>query len=98
MVPILLEFQIPLKKEDLYISGGIEGGVKITAKMKNKTADGDKKKDRDDFYINPFTYNLAARIGFGDFGLYGTYQMQSLFKKNKGPELYPFAAGITFNF
>ncbi|MBI9067671.1 MAG: outer membrane beta-barrel protein [Salinivirgaceae bacterium] len=97
-VPLLLEFQIPLKNEDLYISGGVEGAVKLTAKMKNKTDDGDKKKDKDDYYINPFTYNLTARVGFGDFGLYGTYQMQSLFKKDKGPELYPFALGITFNF
>lgn len=97
-VPLLVEFQFPINKEKLYISAGVEGSVKLTAKMKNKNKDGIKTKNKSDFYINPFSYDLTARLGYGGFGIYGVYNMQSFFKKDKGPELYPFALGFTLNF
>lgn len=97
-VPALIEFQVPIKGESLYLAAGVEGSVKLTAKMKNKSDNGDKDKKKDDFYVNPFNYNLTARIGYGDIGLYGTYNMQQMFRENKGPEVYQYALGVTLNF
>jgi len=94
----MLEFQARVNQRPLYLAAGVEGALKLGAHTKWKTESGSKTKDRSDFYINPFTYVLAARLGYDEFGLYGTYSLQSLFKENEGPELYPFTLGISFNF
>lgn len=50
----------------------------------------------DDFYMNPFKFDATARIGWGFINLFATYSVNTLFKKDKGPELYPWTVGITF--
>ena len=55
-----------------------------------------KPKQFDSFNINPFRYDAMVRIGWGVINLYATYSMNTLFKEGGGPELYPFAIGITF--
>ncbi len=54
-----------------------------------------KEKDFDDFYMNPFKWDATARIGWGFINLFATYSVNTLFKKDKGPELYPWTVGIT---
>jgi hypothetical protein len=54
-----------------------------------------KAKDFDDFYLNPFKWDATARIGWGFINLFATYSVNTLFKKDKGPELYPWTVGIT---
>ncbi len=54
-----------------------------------------KLKDHDDFYLNPFRFDATLRIGWGWINLFGTYSVSTLFKKDKGPELYPFSIGLT---
>jgi len=54
-----------------------------------------KLKDHDDFYLNPFRFDATLRIGWGWINLFGTYSVSTLFKKDKGPELYPFSVGLT---
>lgn len=54
-----------------------------------------KAKDFDDFYMNPFKWDATARIGWGFINLFATYSVNTLFKKDKGPELYPWTVGIT---
>jgi len=97
-VPALLEFQVPMGKEKFYISGGVIGGVKIGSKTKMVyTVNGDKQKDKvkDDFNLRSLRYGYTAQIGFDNISLYATYYPTSLFEDNKGPELYPFAIGIS---
>ncbi|MDO9510633.1 MAG: DUF2807 domain-containing protein [Bacteroidales bacterium] len=53
------------------------------------------EKVYDDFHLNPFKVDATLRIGWGHINLFGTYSLTTLFSKNKGPELYPFAVGIT---
>jgi hypothetical protein len=101
-VPLLLEFQVPAskRKNRLYINGGIVGGVKLGSHTKIKyKEDGDKqnKKDRDDFNLNALRYGFAGRVGIRNISLYGTYYPVALFEKNKGPELYPFMVGFSFD-
>lgn len=98
MVPLLIEFQIPTQGEEFYISAGVEGGLKLNAYTKIKTNDKSKYKDKKDFYTTSLDYRLTARLGYGNFGIYGAYSMMPLFEKDNGPELYPVAVGVTLNF
>lgn len=99
-VPLMLEFQTNRfsKTNSFHIAAGIQGGLRIGSHTKNVFQEnGNKKKvkDRDDFYLNPIKYDLMARIGWGEINLYADYSLNTLFKNNRGPELYPFTLGIT---
>ncbi len=98
MVPLLIEFQIPSHGEDFYLSAGVEGGLKLGAHTKIKTNDKVKNKDKSDFFTTFLDYRLTARLGYGNFGIYGSYSMMPLFEKDLGPELYPLAVGVALNF
>lgn len=103
-VPVLLELQIPAGgrgRDGLYLAAGIEGGMRLRSHTKViYTTNGNrfKRKLRDDFNLNGFRYSYIARAGYRNIGIYGSYSPVSLFKNNKGPELYPYSVGISFNF
>jgi hypothetical protein len=101
-VPLLLEFQFPGDKRSnrLFINGGVIGGIKLGAHTKYKYKEnGEKqfKKDRNDFNLNTIRYGFIGRIGIKHFSIYGIYYPVALFEKNKGPELYPFMVGFSFD-
>lgn len=102
-MPLLAEIQIKNRhnRQPLYISGGVVGGVKLQSHTKLVYHDDlgrHKRKRRDDMGIPSFRYGFMARAGYGDFSLYGTYYPVSLFKTNRGPELYPFSLGVMYLF
>jgi len=97
-IPALIEFQIPTQGEVLYLAVGVEGILKLDAHSKNKDKSGYKTKNNSDFYITPYSWDLTARMGYGNFGIYADYHMKPLFKENEGPELYPFCVGVSLNF
>lgn len=96
-VPLMLELKTSLKQggKNLYLAGGVIGGLNIGSHTKIKY-NKDKEKERRNFNINPFKYELTGRIGFGDFCIFANYSMTSLFRDGKGPELYPLTIGISF--
>ncbi len=55
-----------------------------------------KTKDFDDYFLQPFKFDATVRIGWGFINLFATYSVNEMFRKDKGPEVYPWAAGITF--
>ncbi len=99
--PLLLEFQIPVGKKRVFVSGGVIGGVKLGSKTKVVYTDsGDKQKDKvkDDFNLNALRYGFTGRIGYRNIKLYANYYPVALFETGKGPvgdNLYPFAVGLT---
>lgn len=96
-VPLIAELQIPAGNEKLYISAGITGSMRLWSKQKQKYFVDDiknKNKITDDFQLSPFRYGATFRIGYGDIGLFADYELVSLFRKEKGPELYPITVGI----
>ncbi|MFW5821581.1 MAG: outer membrane beta-barrel protein [Bacteroidota bacterium] len=96
--PLLMEFQIPVGKKRLFLSGGVLGGVKLGSKTKMVyTVNGDKQKDKvkDDFNMSVLRYGFTARVGYRNLKLFANYYPTSLFEKGKGPELYPFSVGLT---
>jgi len=98
-VPVAVEFNGGRKKS-LYASVGAIGSLLLNSHTKYVTNEGGKKKYKEwnSFYLNPFRVSLMAKAGYGDWGVYATYSLTPLFQDNKGPELYPFAAGVTLNF
>ncbi len=95
-VPLMLEYQTnsKMKANSFHISGGVVGGLRIGSHAK-VIVNGNKSKDKSDFYINPFKVDAIAKIGWGVINLYGTYSLNEMFRNNKGPEVYPFEIGIT---
>ncbi|NQT78669.1 MAG: DUF2807 domain-containing protein [Bacteroidetes bacterium] len=49
----------------------------------------------DDYHLQPFKADATFRIGWGYVNLFATYNLVPMFRKDKGPELHQFAAGIT---
>lgn len=98
-IPILLEYQTNrhMKANSFHLTGGMVFGLRLGSHSKMVYEDGGKQKfkTRDDFHLNPFKLDATVRIGWGWINLFGTYSINTLFRDNKGPELYPFTAGIT---
>lgn len=103
-VPLMLEIQIPDGRSNyngFYLAGGVEGSLRLRSHTKviyhsNNTRL--KRKNKNDFDLNGLQYSFIARAGYRNIGIFGSYTPQSMFKTNKGPELYPFTIGLSFNF
>lgn len=95
-VPLFLEFQTNSDNnfDSFHLSAGIIGGWRIGSHSKIVYDGRNKNKEREDFYTNPFRADAAFRIGWGKINLYAGYNLIPLFKDDKGPELYPFNAGL----
>jgi hypothetical protein len=102
-LPFMLEIQIPVDNNHLNIAAGPIGAVKIGSHTKMVFEDGEKVKANGDFSLNMLRYGATARVGYGNFQIYGTYYMTPLFRTGKGPgvnnyDLYPFEIGVAFTF
>lgn len=54
-------------------------------------------KEHDSFQQTPFKLDASVRMGWGIVNLYANYALTPMFVKDRGPELYPFAVGITLS-
>jgi hypothetical protein len=101
-LPVLLEVHTSSSQSrGLVFSAGAIGGVKLGSNTKivyKENGDKNKDKSKDDYNLSPFRYGVHARIGVGDWLIYGTYYFTPLFEKDKGPELYPISVGIALSF
>jgi hypothetical protein len=97
-IPLMLEYQFPLCKSKLHISTGVIGSIKLKSKTKQIDNNGNKYVFWDDYKLLPYKLEGTLRIGYGRFIIYSNYSFTTLFKTNKGPELYPFSLGIGLTF
>jgi len=97
--PLLLEFQIPDNRgrDRLFVSGGVIGGLKLGAHTKYKIGD-EKSKDKGDYGVAPLRWGYTARMGFEDFGIFGTYYNTRLFEDGVGPGATPVTVGVILSF
>lgn len=99
-VPLMLETNLGKDADHsfhLAVGGTVSYMLNTRTKQKYKQ-DGEnyKKKDKSDFNVNDFQFAATARVGYGDFTVYATYNLTPLFENNKGPEVYPFTVGVAF--
>lgn len=52
-------------------------------------------KNFNSFNLRPFKLDATVRVGYGIVNLFASYSLLTMFEKNRGPELYPWQAGIT---
>ncbi len=97
-VPLMLEINTSDDNERAFhIAAGVIGGWKMGSIVKQKWEDGDDKNQyrrKADYNLNPFTLDATARIGYKNFTVFATYGLTPLFKKDKGPEVYPVTVGL----
>ena len=90
-IDIPLEIKYSTKPDDPARSFKISVGGRVGymydsfTKIKYKE-DGEVKKlkSKEDFNLNKFRYGLTARIGIGNFSLFGYYNLTPLFEEGKG--------------
>jgi hypothetical protein len=97
-IPLMLEFNTSENNnKSFHIAAGVIGGWKMGSVIKQKWDDGDDKNSnrrKSDFNMNPFTFDLTARVGYKNLTVFATYGLTPLFKKDKGPEVYPMTVGL----
>lgn len=98
--PLLLEFNTHKDpKKAFHIAVGVEAAYKLTSKTRQIikiNADEQRLVRKDSYNINPWRFNAYASVGYSGLTLFATYALNPLFENGKGPELYPFTAGIKF--
>ncbi len=98
-VPLLLEYQTNrfMRSNSFHITAGMMLGWRYASHTKMLYFDDGRRKPKsqDSFQLNPFRYDATVRVGWGIINLYATYSLNKMFKDGGGPELYPFAVGIT---
>jgi hypothetical protein len=55
------------------------------------------QKEKDRKYLNNIRLAPTMRFGYGNFTLYGAYQVTSLFREGQGPDVRPFSIGLTLS-
>jgi hypothetical protein len=90
-IDVPLELRFSLKPDDPARSFKIAVGGRVGymydsfTKIKYKEEGEVKKvKNKQDFNLNKFRYGLSARIGVGNFSLFGYYNLTPLFEEGKG--------------
>ncbi len=48
-----------------------------------------------DWFLQPFKFEATARIGWNFLNFWANYSLNTMFREGKGPELYPWSAGIS---
>ena len=100
-LPFMLEFQIPVNHNRLHIAAGPIGALKLGSHTKIVFENGHTVKSYGDFSLNMLRYGATARVGYGNFQLFGTYYYTPLFQSGKGPagnDLHPFEIGVALTF
>jgi len=100
--PIMLEAQIPAGySHRLNVAAGVIGGLKLNAWTKIVLENGEKNRVNGDYNLNLLRGGVTARIGYGNFMIYGSYYLTPWFQDLKGPNGYnlePFEIGLAFTF
>jgi hypothetical protein len=100
-IPLLVEINTSKNpKRNFHIAGGVEAAYLIHAVAKQKYDIGDthyRSKQRDDFNMEPFRFTAVARVGYNNVTLFANYGLNRLFKKDKGPQVYPFTVGVSLS-
>jgi len=98
-VPLLVEFQIPIKNaaNRLYFSAGLTGAKRLETHTKvkyHKNGKREKLKSPGEYAIKDYKVAGTIRMGYRWVNFFATYDLAPLFENRRGPKLYSFSAGI----
>lgn len=101
-VPLMLEFNTSADEDrSFYLAAGVVGGVRLTSKLKrNGEYSGMEFEERikGNYNLNSFKLDAAARLGYGNWGVFANYSLLPLFDDGKTVEVYPLTFGLSLNF
>ena len=100
-IPLEFRYRTRNNQFKLYIGGKF--GMLLSSYNKyhgddfrNDPANTIRIKEYKVYNIETYHYGLTLRIGWKYVQAYGYYSLSHLFKKGKGPEMYPISVGLTF--
>ena len=97
-VPVLLELN---SQKGFFINMGVLFGLRTGSNQKLEYEINGKDIDlkaSSDYNLNPFRCAAYASVGYKHIGVYAQYQMNQMFKVNKGPDVYPMSVGVKLIF
>ncbi|MEO1653226.1 MAG: porin family protein [Bacteroidota bacterium] len=94
-LPIMLNFRFRNRRGKRTFNFGIGayGGYRLGSRSKVKF-DGNRERDRDNFFLNNWRYGAEVQAGYRHFLMFFKYDFNELFDEGRGPELNAFAFGI----
>ena len=92
-IPFMLNFNFtPHRRHEFGLSVGASAGYLYSSRQKLISSEFGKKKEHNEFDLNPWKISWIAELQFGPVKLYGSYATQSMFKK--GLDQVPYTFGI----
>lgn len=79
-----------------HIGVGMYGNYRLDSYRKIKEADGSKDRRHSNFDLNDFRYGLMAQLGVRGTDFFVKYDLNPLFKPERGPDLRAISFGISF--
>jgi hypothetical protein len=84
---------------------GLRAGFLINAHTRNKVLQSRQGNTINDYqvkesskgFFNSTRFVGMARVGWGNLSLFGSYQINALFKEGRGPDVRPFSIGLTLS-
>lgn len=76
---------------------GMRAGLLVGAKTKDVLeVEGTKvvEKINTKRYLDKYRFSATARVGYGNFTLFGSYNINALFKEGEGPDIVPYSIGL----
>ena len=93
----MLKFKRANGKDGFHIGAGGFAGYRLGSHSKVKyEQDGSstKDKDRGSFNLSDFQYGATGVIGYNNFSMFVKYNMNDLFKENRGPQVNTISFGF----
>jgi len=87
------------RRNGLRIGAGGYVGTRIDSYQKlvwRSTGHKSKLREKDNFYLENLRYGLRFLLGYGEVDLFVNYDLNSLFAKDRGPELNSISFGFAF--
>ena len=92
-IPFMINFNFTPNRENGFgIAFGVSAGYLYSSRQKTISGEFGKKKEFDDFDLNPWKISWIAEVQLGPVKLYGSLATQSIF--NKGLDQVPYTFGI----
>lgn len=95
-VPILAEWQQKTGRYTTFFNIGPEFEIRHSVKSFAHLNGGKKQTIGKGMYVQPVGVNILAQAGIGDIGIYLRYSTNSLFQKDKGPDVSPYSFGVAW--